>query len=169
MENSNHKRLLGIVLISSGLFVFSGCESTYSTDQSINPGAPTCGVEYHKALEYARSLALGLNGHASSISGISMMPAMGDGSIAIVEPSPWNTLQVGDWIQFWVGGERWIHAITWIEGDSAQTQGLNNDAPDPFILQRQQYLGRVAGVVYSRAPDFYDYPKPLLSSLLVDE
>lgn len=164
MKLSNHKCLLAAVLMASGLLAFTGCESTSSAKRTISQGTPTCGIEYYKALEYARFMALGINGHASPVSGTSMMPAMGDGSVAIVEFSPWNTLQVGDWIQFWVGGERWIHAISWIEGDRAQTQGLNNDSPDPFILQRDHYLGRVAGVVYSR--DSYAYNSPPYTSLL---
>ena len=107
-------------------------------------------ISYDRTMEYARFMAIGLNGWASPITGTSMLPVMGNGSIAIVEAAAWESVQKDDWIQFYVGQERWIHAVVWIEGDRVQTKGLNNKRQDSFVVHRKAYLGKVAGVFYSK-------------------
>jgi signal peptidase I len=84
------------------------------------------------------------------VDGSSMQQVLPMGSIAAVEPV--TQPQIGDWIVYPHNGHRVTHEVIEIAPNPAtaerdglwlQTKGTNNDAPDPYVVNRDDVQGRV--------------------------
>lgn len=82
----------------------------------------------------------------------SMKPVFDERSMLVVEPAPFESLQVGDIVTY--RHPRFalpvVHRITERRGDEFWSQGDNNSRADDIHITRDNYQGRVFSIVYSR-------------------
>jgi len=84
----------------------------------------------------------------------SMKPVFDERSMLVIEPAPFDSLQVGDIVTYRHPrfGLPVVHRITEKRGDQFWSQGDNNSRGDDVLITRENYEGRVFSIVYSREP-----------------
>jgi signal peptidase I len=84
----------------------------------------------------------------------SMKPVFDERSMLIIEPAPFDSLQVGDIVTYRHPrfGLPVVHRITEKRGDQFWSQGDNNSRADDVRITRENYEGRVFSIVYSKEP-----------------
>jgi len=84
----------------------------------------------------------------------SMKPVFDERSMLVIEPAPFDSLQVGDIVTYRhpQHGLPVVHRITEKRGDRFWSKGDNNSRMDDVWITRENYEGRVFSIVYSKEP-----------------
>ncbi|MGC8555461.1 MAG: signal peptidase I [Conexivisphaera sp.] len=100
------------------------------------------------AIISASLLALNRAGLAFPVEGVSMLPVLRTGDLALVAPAPPSSLGVGDVIVYRSPlGFFVIHRIIEVGNGYVVVKGDNNPFPDPWKVTGQMIAGRVVAVV----------------------
>ncbi|MCP8323043.1 MAG: signal peptidase I [Candidatus Methylarchaceae archaeon HK02M2] len=98
-------------------------------------------------------VALGTTTPFLSVSGPSMEPTLNDGDYIIIKADTFDSLSIGDIIVFYhpydYKNEIIVHRIYDINLNSEQvlrTKGDNNNYPDPWYIEEEDYIGKFTGI-----------------------
>ncbi|MEM0288117.1 MAG: signal peptidase I [Nitrososphaerota archaeon] len=91
---------------------------------------------------------------AFPVQGISMLPAIQTGDLAIIQPGRLSSFHVGDIIVYWnnLDQEYVIHRIIQLNVMNGQTtaivKGDDNPSPDPVVVTSNVTVGKVLFLIY---------------------
>jgi signal peptidase I len=111
------------------------------------------------------------------VEGHSMLPAIRQGDLAIVQPVDISTMRVGDMLVYRDGDIYVIHRVVRVQtvgGDTVLTvKGDNNGYPDPVPVTRALFVGKVVAVIvyfgnFVQPPFNYILAAILVTLLAVD-
>jgi signal peptidase I len=96
----------------------------------------------------------------------SMRPAFDNNTVLLTEPAPFENLQVGDIVVFRHRGTgaRIVHRILERRGSGYWTKGDHNARMDDELVTRENYLGRVYGILYTSRGGAKPMPESLRRS-----
>lgn len=116
--------------------------------------SPSSGLDARAALVAANTIASHIPGARvfTVMATGSMRPTFDEKAFLVVEPTPYEDLQVGDVITFQHTkmGAPIVHRIFEKRGDAFWTKGDHNSRPDNEYVTRANYGMRVVAVIYGR-------------------
>lgn len=82
----------------------------------------------------------------------SMRPLFDDNSVLLTEPAPFDDLEIGDIVLFKHPRKNMpiVHRILEKRGDAFWTKGDNVGRMDDVMVTRENYVGRVYGIIYAQ-------------------
>jgi len=99
-------------------------------------------------LIFFRPVALGGDTLYEPVFTGSMEPAVPVGSVAVIKPVDYNTLQKGDIICFKFSGPQSItHRIINITNEGFITKGDANEDPDQWIVKKENIIGKLIFII----------------------
>jgi signal peptidase len=92
----------------------------------------------------------------------SMRPAFDHNTVLLTEPAPFGNLRVGDIVVFRhrASGARVVHRILERRDGGYWTKGDHNARMDEELVTRENYLGRVYGILYTSRSGNKAPPEP---------
>lgn len=116
--------------------------------------SPSSGLDARAALAAANTIAAHIPGARvfTVMATGSMRPTFDEKAFLVVEPTPYENLQVGDVITFRHAkmGAPIVHRIFEKRGDAFWTKGDHNSRPDNEYVTHANYGMRVVAVIYGR-------------------
>lgn len=146
MKSATFSALFKVAGLVAVLLV-GGATSGFADGLNANPGSK---VSLATALADAHRLAAGKGDTVVRVSGVSMLPYFGDGSVLVVRATPVEALQPGMVVVYRNRfGETVAHRIESRAGEGWTVRGANNAVADSTLVTSGNLLGTVYVTLYS--------------------
>ena len=135
-----------VFLLSNMMFLLVGCVSNAGVHDRAAP--PTSPLSHQTAYTNLTGLSLLHGGHIYDVTGTSMLPTFGHGSLILARREPFSSIRVGQLIVWDQNGETIFHRVVEVSSESVLTKGDSNRVVDRTWVTPESYLGTVFAVNY---------------------